>query len=247
MKIRLKARSRTHSRTRRTRRLFVWAAGLLLLWLIVAYLALPRWWRHHEKLHPALVDAPTLTTTSAGIPADPLNLFIIATDAELTTALLENGWHPADPVTLQSSLRIAGDAVLGRPYDHAPVSPLILFGRHQDLAFEKPHGTSPRERHHVRFWRAPQTDTHGRIAWWGAATFDRSVGLSHDTGEITHHIAPEVDPERDLILTALKSAGFATITYRDDFQAPTGKNGGGDPWQTDRRLGIATHSNAEDK
>jgi hypothetical protein len=232
-----KARSRSG-----TRRLLAITAGLLVLWLVVSYLFLPRWWRHHEKFHPALQDAPTLTTTAAGIPGDPLNLFIIATDAELTTALLESGWHPADPVTLKTSLRIAEDAVLKRPYDQAPVSPLLLFGRHQDFAFEKPHGTSPRERHHVRLWQAPQTDSQGRIAWWGAATFDRSVGLSHDTGEITHHIAPEVDKERDLILTDLKSAGFASTSYRASFQNPSGRNGGGDPWQTDGQLGIAIRS-----
>jgi hypothetical protein len=215
-------------------------ACLLVLWFVTAYLALPRWWRHHEKLHPALENAPTLTTTGDGIPGDPLNLFIIATDAELTRALLDSGWHPADPVTLKTSLRIAEDAVLKRPYDQAPVSPLLLFGRHQDLAFEKPHGTSPRERHHVRFWQAPSADSKGRIAWWGAATFDRSVGLSHDTGAITHHIAPEVDKERDLILTDLKSGGFTSTSYRPAFQKePAGKNGGGDPWQTDRQLGIA--------
>ncbi|MEK7951698.1 LssY C-terminal domain-containing protein [Luteolibacter soli] len=230
------------------RRLITLAALLLIAWLLIAYLALPHWWHHHEeKLHPALENAPTLTTTPEGIPGDPLNLLIIATETELAAALLDAGWHPADPVTLKTSLRIAGDAVLGRAYADAPVSPLLLFGRHQDLAFEKPHGTSPRERHHVRFWKAPQTDTLGRTAWWGAATFDRSVGLSHDTGEITHHISPDIDPERDLILTDLKSNSFPTVTYRQAFQPnPTGKNGGGDPWQTDRQLGIALrHPEAE--
>ena len=31
----------------------------------------------------------------------------------------------------------------------------------------------------------------------GGATFDERVGLSHTTGQITHHIAPDVDTERD--------------------------------------------------
>ena len=231
------------------RLIFACAAALLIAWIAIAYIALPHWWHHHEeKLHPALQNAPTLTTTTSGIPGDPLNLFIIATQDQLAAALLEAGWHPADPVTLKTSLRIAEDAVLGRPYADAPVSTLLLFGRHQDLAFEKPHGTSPRERHHVRFWKAPLTDSQGRPAWWGAATFDRSVGLSHDTGEITHHIAPAVDQDRDLILTDLRSNksndnSTFTTTLQENFQPhPTGKNGGGDPWQTDRKLGIATCS-----
>ena len=39
------------------------------------------------------------------------------------------------------------------------------------------------------------------------ATFDRSVGLSHPTGQITHHI----DAERDSVITALESVGVLTL------------------------------------
>jgi hypothetical protein len=48
------------------------------------------------------------------------------------------GWFPADPLGLASDLKIAADTVLKRPYDQAPVSGLYLFGRKEDLAFEKP-------------------------------------------------------------------------------------------------------------
>ncbi len=214
-------------------------AGSLAVWWVVSYLVLPAWWRQHALRHPGLEHAPTLSFTADGIPGDPLNLFLVTEEKELASALMKEGWYPADPVTLESSLRIAEDAVLRRPYDDAPVSPLILFGRKQDLAFEKPVGHDPRERHHVRFWRSPLKDDEGRTAWWGAATFDRSVGLSRDTGEITHHIAPEIDKDRDLVMADLQAAGFAMVFYRDAFQKESGKNGGGDPWRTDGRLGIA--------
>ena len=62
------------------------------------------------------------------------------------------GWDPADPLTFRSSVRIVVDTVLRKPDDEAPVSNLYLFGRKEDLAFEKPVGGSPKERHHVRFW-----------------------------------------------------------------------------------------------
>ena len=91
-----------------------------------------------------------------------------------------------------TSLRIAADTVLRRPDDDAPVSNLFLFSRKQDLAFEQPVGDSPRQRHHVRFWRWDKL-YEDRTAWIGAATFDQSVGLSHTTGQVTHHIAPDVD------------------------------------------------------
>jgi hypothetical protein len=149
------------------------------------------------------------------------------------------GWFPADPITLRSSLRIAVDSVLRRPDDDAPVSNLYLFGRQQDLAFEQPVGGSPRQRHHVRFWRWDKL-VDDRPAWVGSATFDERVGLSYTTGQVTHHIGPDVDQERDRIITDLKKAGWAReILYIAGFQEPpAGRNGGGDPWHTDGRLGT---------
>jgi hypothetical protein len=39
------------------------------------------------------------------------------------------GWYPADPVTLKSSLEIVASVALDRPYNRAPVSPLLYAGR----------------------------------------------------------------------------------------------------------------------
>ena len=87
-------------------------------------------------------------------------------------------------------------------------------------------------------------DDQGRPAFFGAATFDMKVGLSHTTGEVTHHIAPEVDAERDKLIADLQHAGhLADVYWIDDFQPQhAGKNGGGDPWQTDGRLAVGVVS-----
>ena len=77
------------------------------------------------------------------------------------------------------------------------MSPLYVFGRKQDLAFEQDVGGSADQRHHVRWWRAEPLDAAGRPLWIGDATFDRDAGISHLTGQITHHIAPDIDAERD--------------------------------------------------
>ncbi len=122
-------------------------------------------------------------------------------------AMTAAGWYPADPITLASSARIAADTVLRRPDDDAPVSNLFLFGRKQDLAFEQPMPGGPGKRHHVRFWQWDQL-YEGRHGWFGAATFDSKVGLSHTTGQVTHHIAPDVDAERDRLVGELQQAGM---------------------------------------
>jgi hypothetical protein len=217
-----------------------WMIVALVLWLIAAYLALPTWWKRHEAKHPALIDAPCLTQTGSKIPGDPVNISMIGSEADVSGAMVAGGWYPADALGLRSSLHIALCTVFHRPYLDAPVSNLFLYGRKEDLAFEKPAGRDPRERHHVRFWKAPELDAQGRPCWMGAVTFDRSVGLSHTTGQITHHIAPEVDVERDGIVADLQRVGrVQELDWKADFQPkPNGRNGGGDPWQTDQRLAV---------
>jgi len=214
-------------------------AILLVLYLVAAYIIVPRIWRTEIKRHPDLSGGPRITHTANGIPGDPINLAMVGTEEELVAAMLAAKWYPADPITLRSSLRIAVDSVFRRPDDEAPVSDLFLFDRKQDLAFEQAVGDSPRQRHHVRFWRWDREENNQPV-WLGAATFDERVGFSHDTGQITHHIGPDVDAERDRIMQELQAAGKAQENYyRDDFhEVRQGRNGGGDPWETDGRLGV---------
>jgi hypothetical protein len=214
-------------------------AVLSVLWLLAAYVILPAVWKHYEH-HPALEEAPKTTLTAQGIPGDPLNVGLIATEDALVRAMLEAGWSPADPITLKSSLRIAGSVLLKRPYREAPVSSLFVFGRRQDLAFEKPAGRSASRRHHVRFWRSYELGRGGVPLWIGAATFDRSVGISHRTGQVTHHIAPDVDDERDGLIADLSQSGLLDWLFQVTGVGATllGRNGGGDRYYTDGELTI---------
>ncbi len=213
---------------------------LLIAYLLLAYLLVPLGWRRFERRHPALDSAPRVTHTTTGIPGDPVNVGLVAIEDDLRRAMLAANWFPADAITLKSSLRIAEATVLRRAYTDAPVSSLYLFGRKEDLAFEQPVGNDPRRRHHVRFWHSDQLDSNGRALWLGAATFDIKVGFSHTTAEITHHISSDVDAERDKIIADLKQAGFLQDVYTiDGFQtALSGKNGGGDHYQTDGNLTV---------
>src|SRR4029450_5378790 len=161
---------------------------------------------------PPLEDVYRITPTADGHPGDPLNIAMVGTEEELIRAMMAIGWDPANSITFESSFRIVVDSVMRRPDDQAPVSSLYLFGRKQDLAFEQPVGNSPRQRHHVRFWRSEEPEA-GRPLWLGSATFDERVGLSYTTGEVTHHIGPDVDAERDRIANELEKAGWAQGIY----------------------------------
>ncbi len=197
----------------------------------VAYVVLPMSWRGYQRF--ALASSGTgCSRTAEGIPADPLNVALVGTRDDVVSAMRAAGWEPADPITWRSGLRDAASILFDRPYSSAPVSRHFLFGRPQDLAFERVEGRSPRRRHHVRLWRAAEA------YWIGSATFDRSVGVSRRTGEVMHHIEPAVDAERATLFADLARGGRLERVRASDGPHPAGedRNGGGDRYVTDGLL-----------
>jgi hypothetical protein len=211
---------------------------VLLLWFIAAYVVMPALWSRYTHRHPALEDLPGVTYTADGIPADPINVALVGTKAEVMKIMLAAGWHPADKLTLGSCLEIAEASVFKREYDDAPVSSELLFGRKQDLAFEQAVGDNPRHRHHVRFWESEKRAADGRPVWLGAAIYDQRVGLSRTTGQITHETAADIDAERDKLMSDLRQTGdLAEFIIVPGFhKVREGRNGEGNIWRTDGNL-----------
>ena len=218
----------------------VLALGVAIaLYLGLAYVALPMAWRHHEH-QPGLADKPMVTRTRAGIPGDPMNIGLVGSRDDVLRAMHAAGWYPADPVTLRSSLRIVTSVLFNRADRTAPVSPLMYDGRRHDLAFERPEGKSARRRHHVRLWLVMADGVENRPVWLGADTFDEGIGLSHDTGEVTHRIAPDIDDERAYLTASLIRAGMVQSLYQVSGAGPTlnGRNGEGNLYRTDGEIQV---------
>lgn len=212
----------------------------LVCYVAVAYLIVPQVWKMYARHRPSFDDNPRLTKTGYGHPGDPLNVALVGTEAQVKAIMQAAKWYSADALGLKSDLKIAVDTVLARPDPAAPVSNLYLFGRKEDLAFEQPVGDNPRHRNHVRFWRTSKTDEDGRPVWIGSASYDKGVGLSHTTGQVTHHIAANVDAERDHLAHDLEQTTDLSEQYTVDGFHTTleGRNGGGDPWHTDGNLWV---------
>lgn len=226
-------------RSRLGKRLAIGMAIVVVCYLAVAYLIIPWGWHSYGERHPSFDDNPRLTETGDGHPGDAINVALTGTATQLKAIMLAADWYPADALGLRSDARIAVDTVLERPYQQAPVSKLYLYGRPEDFAFEQAVGDDPRHRHHVRFWRSKQSD-QDRPIWVGSATYDQRVGLSHTTGQITHHTAADIDTERAHVFETLERTGDLTETYKVPgfHQQLTGINGGGDPWHTDGALWV---------
>jgi hypothetical protein len=224
----------------RKRRAFTILGTLVALYVVVSYLVLPATWARVEH-EPGLSKHTMLTATAQGIPGGPINVGLVGDREDVVRAFHAAGWYPADPITLRTSVEIIGSVLLDRPYVSAPVSPLFFDGRREDLAFEKPEGSSADRRQHVRLWSVLASGADARPVWLGSATFDSGVTLSRDTGQVTHRIAANVDAERDRLVTDLNDARMVTGLYQMKGIGPTlaARNGEGDPYYSDGEIWVA--------
>ena len=214
----------------------------VVFWVVVAYLGLPRL---HRILSYIYVPDYFIgrTRTSDGILGDPVNIGVRGSEAQLHAAMQAAGWTRADDITARSIWRIIISTVRRRSYLHAPVSPLFLFGRQQDFAYQQEVGGNPKQRHHVRFWHCPKgwlLPGGYRVDWLAAGSYDKSVGLSLFTFQITHKVDENIDIERDYITSSVLDHNVqARVAVLKDFS--TGyhsRNGGGDTIITDGDLPI---------
>jgi hypothetical protein len=215
---------------------------LFIFWALLAYLVLPRLHRILTRLYvPDYFIGRA--RTSDGLLGDPVNVALLGSEPQVHGVMHTAGWTLADDVTLASSRRIVSSTLLRRSYLEAPVSPLFLFGRQQDFAYQQEVDGTPGKRHHVRFWRCPPGWLlPGGLAvdWLAAGTYDRSVGLSLFTLQITHKIDENTDAERDHVVGAITGADPAAElrVIRDFSTGYHARNGGGDNITTDGDLPI---------
>ena len=187
----------------------------MVFWLFFTYLLLPRL---HRILTNLYVPGYFLgrARTSDGLLADPVNIALLGREAQVHRALDRAGWVRADDVTSRSSIGIITSTLRRRSYPAAPVSPLHLFDRQQDFAYQQEVAGSPSKRHHVRFWRCPDgwlLPGGYAVDWLAAGSFDRSVGLSLFTFQVTHKIDEHTDVERDFVVHTI-AAGNAGVESR---------------------------------
>ena len=168
---------------------------------------------------------------------DPLNLVVVGSGADAIFPFIERGWRLDEPLDIHSLLRTISAFVLGTEYTTAPVSPLYVFGRPQDIALQKARNNISL-RNHLRVWRAPFT-VEGQNVWVGQISRDIGSKLTTQSWSFTtHRISPEVDQDRyyllqDMLLTGeVHRFGFASGVGISSRANPR-TNLGNDPYVTD--------------
>jgi hypothetical protein len=176
---------------------------------------------------------PCCAATRDGTQGDPLNLVLVGELGALRLALASRGWALAEARSGSASWRLARAFVTGERVGHAPVSDLLLFGRPQDVAYQKAR-EHVEARMHLRLWLAPVT-LQGAPVWVGQISRDIGVKLS---GRLwpptTHEIDPDVDAARYYLVQDLIAANrVARVGFADGVRpappAAPRRNGEGAP------------------
>jgi len=156
---------------------------------------------------PAVPALPPRATDKRGVVgADPINLILLGDAASVDTAFGRAGWMAAQRSTFGALARETEDIVLARSDSAGPMSHEYYLGRMEDMRFERA-SPSARARHHVRLWRATDSDT----LWAAAATEDVGMLVSARRHTVTHRIAPDIDRERDLLVGDLLAGGCVVL------------------------------------
>jgi hypothetical protein len=191
-----------------------------------------------STLRKKLEELPNCATDKAGVmPGDPINLVLIGHGVDAIFPFITRGWRLDEPFDLHSVYRTVRAFLFESEYLNAPVSPLQLFGRRQDLSLQKARNKISL-RNHLRVWLAPFT-IDGLQVWVGQISRDIGIKLTTKSWYLTtHRISPEVDQDRfyllqDMIMTgAVSRFGFVRGVGTSAMPNPR-MNLTGDPYVTD--------------
>lgn len=167
------------------------------------------------------------------IDGDLINLVILTpSSAQLQQAFVTAGWTaPSLKTYLHAPLK---------DKNAFPVSRLFLWNRIQDLAFSRDTSLNLIHRHHLRLWKSPWRCGNAEV-WIGSSSQDKGIDLNRFSwrgGPTTHLIDPDLDRERDFVLSSFK--GFATqhLARPGIWNPIEGLNGNLDPFVSDGQLGL---------
>ena len=154
-----------------------------------------------------LRELPCCTKDSTGTRSgDPLNLVLVGDLEEVLASLSRGGWSFTHRISLDSAERMVGAAISGAPYTVAPVSPLYLFDRPQDLALQRARN-SILQRNHLRLWLAPFR-LRQKAVWLGQISRDINIKPTLLSSTLTTHVIdPNVDEARESLLQSLLVKG----------------------------------------
>ncbi len=148
---------------------------------------------NEDQLRAELEKFPCCSTDEDGTNnGDPLNLVLIGSREDISTAFVRRGWLPAEQTHGKAIWKTIKSFLFGTRYRYSPVSPLYYSKRQQDFAGQKPRHTV-HQRNHLRAWLTPMR-FEGKEVWIGQISRDIGVRFTFKAWPpVTHKIDPDID------------------------------------------------------
>lgn len=191
-----------------------------------------------EQLDQLVDQMPLRVTTTKDIEADLLNVVFLGSKEDVNSAFRHAGWNSADPASRWSALKSMYALLNNSGYHQQPMMTFLLDGKPQDMSWQKSLNSYDR-RDHLRIWRwTPNGSTQS--VWVSSSTHDTSAVLAVKYRGFVHHIAPDIDDERETVVRDLNFAGCVrSVSYisRSDMPLST-HNATGDVMRTDGSVAV---------
>jgi hypothetical protein len=130
---------------------------------------------------------------------EPVSLIILADRCNLVKKFKEAGWYLADEINWRTTLRSATATIFNSSYRSGPMWPSYLFGKKNQLGFQRPtRSDTYRRRHHLRLWRTSIKMNNKRV-WAGTVSYDRGVGHFNNSLLPIHHISSQLGSEDNFL------------------------------------------------
>lgn len=201
------------------------------------------------KLDKKFIDSlPDTGIDFRGRTTEPLNFIFLGESSQIESAFAATGWQAPVPINAANWLRAFYTGLRDKPYATAPITPYYIYTTPQELAFQKEtKRRSTRERHHIRIWNTNFILADNTKLWLGMASFDASLRLVNGWHFPYHHIAPDLDAERDFVTKQLTAVG-AKSSHRFELSAQrAGRNNYGDKYQTDGHIIVMDMRGVKDE
>jgi len=183
---------------------------------------------------------PRRIADKQGNPGDMVNFLILGSEDAMQYAFTSAGWVRVDADVKGTVLHGLIESLSKESYLTMPMSPLYLFGRHQDYGWAHAEPISVvKTRNHLRIWKA-DFQVNGQTVWVGAATHDIGFERDQRNNGVTHKIDPDIDLERNYVEKTLTSTGLVSEVehYMPDNALTTAKTATGGTFHSNGQVLI---------
>jgi hypothetical protein len=191
-----------------------------------------------DQIEQVILQLPWRVTTKKNVDADVLNIVFLGSGEQVEAAFREAGWNNADPVSRRAGMKNLYALLNNSGYAQQPMMTFLLNGKPQDMSWQKSLNSYGR-RDHLRAWHWVSPKTSESI-WVASSTHDTGAALAVKHLGFVHHIAPNIDDERSMVIRDLNFAGCVkSVSYVSRPAMPrSAHNATGEAMHTDGSIAV---------